>query len=78
MRQTKYALALSINLGLGFDFRPCREGDITNKSVKQYQGDYTKDIPCGPSKLSEVEKPSKHSHRFRQFAHGICSEMKTI
>ena len=26
MWQTKYALAVPINLGLGFDFRPCSEG----------------------------------------------------
>ena len=28
MWQTKYASALPINLGLGFDFRPCNEGDF--------------------------------------------------
>ena len=26
--QTKYALAVTINLGLGFDFRPSSEGDF--------------------------------------------------
>ena len=33
----KYALAIPINLGLGFDFRPCSEGDFLTghlKSVK--------------------------------------------
>jgi hypothetical protein len=28
MWQTKYASAVSINLGLGFDFRPCSEGNF--------------------------------------------------
>ena len=28
MWQTKYASAISINLGLGFDFQPCSEGDF--------------------------------------------------
>ena len=28
MWQTRYALAVPINLGLGFDFRPCSEGDF--------------------------------------------------
>ena len=28
MRQTKYASAVPKNLGLGFDFRPCSEGDF--------------------------------------------------
>ena len=29
MLQTKYALALPINLGLGFDFWPCSESDFS-------------------------------------------------
>ena len=28
MWQTKYALAVPTNLGLGFDFWPCNEGDF--------------------------------------------------
>ena len=28
MWQTKYALAVPTNLGLGFDFRPCSEGNF--------------------------------------------------
>ena len=28
MWQTKYAPAVPINLGLGFDFRPCSNGDF--------------------------------------------------
>ena len=28
MWQTKYASAVPMNLGLGFDFRPCSEGDF--------------------------------------------------
>ena len=28
MWQTKYALAVPKNLGLGFDLRPCNEGDF--------------------------------------------------
>ena len=28
MRQTTYASAVTKNLGLGFDFRPCSEGDF--------------------------------------------------
>ena len=31
MQQTKYASAVPKNLGLGFDFRPCSEGDFLTK-----------------------------------------------
>ena len=35
MWRTKYALAVSINLGLGFDFRPCSEGDFFTERMYQ-------------------------------------------
>ena len=32
MWQTKYALAVAKNLGLGLDFRPCSEGNIPHRA----------------------------------------------
>ena len=40
MWRTKYALAVSINLGLGFDFRPCSECDfLPGRPQSVYMGD---------------------------------------
>ena len=37
MWQTKYASAVPINLGLGFDFWPCSEGDLPHRQSYIHQ-----------------------------------------
>ena len=52
MWQTKYALAVPKNLGVGIDFRPCSEGDFLTGRAS---------VVRDPDIHSKITAPSKSS-----------------